>query len=217
MTVLLALFAIAALLSLFFCLRTIRRLRQRHLLRAGGACVSCLLFAFVAGMAFVVIFSYLGYERLVAEERVASIAFERLRSDEYRARLMVAGQADRFFDLQGDEWQIDARLVTWKPPATILGLDPIYRLDRISGRYAEIERERTAARTVHSLAAEQPVDVWRIARARPLLLPGVDAHYGSATFVPMVDGARFDISLSRDALIARPANEIAEMAIGNWE
>lgn len=217
MAVLLVAFAIATFLALFFCLRTFRCLRHRRLLRAGGSGVSCLLFAFVAGMTFVVIFSYYGYERLVAEKRIASIVFERLQADEYRARLMVAGQEDRLFELRGDEWQIDARLVTWKPPATILGLDPIYRLDRLSGRYSAIEQERNASRTVHSLSSAQPLDVWSIARRQPLFFPGVDAQYGSAAFVPMAHGARFDISLSRDALIARPANEIAERATGNWE
>jgi hypothetical protein len=33
----------------------------------------------------------------------------------------------------------------------------------------------------------------------------------------MADGARYDVSLSRDALIARPANDIARQALGNWK
>ncbi len=31
------------------------------------------------------------------------------------------------------------------------------------------------------------------------------------------DGARFDVSLSRDALIARPINDAAREAVGRWE
>ena len=48
---------------------------------------------------------------------------------------------DRMFEILGDEWQMDARVVTWKPPMTMLGLDPIFQLDRLSGRYAEVEEE----------------------------------------------------------------------------
>ena len=48
-------------------------------------------------------------------------------------------QMDRFLTLRGDEWQMDARVVNWKPPATLLGLDPIYQLDRLSGRYSDID------------------------------------------------------------------------------
>jgi len=100
---------------------------------------------------------------------------------------------------------------------TILGLDPIYQLDRLSGRYAEIDRERSEARTVHSLAGDSAADVWKLARRFPMLMPGVDAHYGTATYVPMSDGARFEVTLSRDALIARPANEAARAAVGAWQ
>jgi hypothetical protein len=60
------------------------------------------------------------------------------------------------------------------------------------------------------------MDVWYIARRFPALAPGIDAYYGSATYVPMADGARFEVSLSRNALIARPANAAARTAVGVW-
>ena len=47
-------------------------------------------------------------------------------------------------------------------------------------------------------------------------MPGVDAYYGTATYVPMADGARFEVSLTRDALIARPVNNAARDAVGDW-
>ena len=53
-------------------------------------------------------------------------------------------------------------------------------------------------------------------RRFPILAPGVDAFYGTATYVPMADGARYEVSLSRDALIARPANDRARDAVGGW-
>ena len=81
---------------------------------------------------------------------------------------------------------------------------------------SDIERERSESRSVHSLAPQNPVDLWRAARRFPLLTPGVDAYYGTATYVPMADGARFEVSLSRDALIARPANDRARAAVGEW-
>ena len=126
------------------------------------------------------------------------------------------GKTDRLFELKGDEWQMDARVITWKPPATLLGLNPIYQLDRLSGRYADLDDEINAERTVYSLSDEVPLDVWYVAREYPKLTPGVDAHYGTATYLPMADGARFAVTLTRTALIARPLNEAAEIAVGNW-
>ena len=160
--------------------------------------------------------SYLGYDRLTAEEHVADIQFTRSAADEYTARLMLDGRLDKLVTLRGDEWQLDARIVTWKPPATILGLSPVYQLERLSGRYSDIERERSAPRSVHGLAEERPLDLWSLARRFPEYALGIDAYYGTATYLPMADGARFRITLSRDALIARPANEPARDAVGNW-
>ena len=160
--------------------------------------------------------SYLGYERLTAEQLVGVIEFTQSAPEAYEARLMIDGKIDRLMTLRGDEWQLDARVVTWKPPATILGLDPVYQLERLSGRYSDIERERSQQRTVFSLAEERPLDLWSLARNFPKLTPGVDAFYGTATYLPMADGARFRVTLSRDALIARPINDPARKAVGDW-
>ena len=158
------------------------------------------------------LFSYYSYDRLTTERVISTIEFRTVAPDTYRARLMVPGELDQLFELQGDEWQMDARIVNWTPPATILGLEPIYRLERLSGRYSEIEREKNEPRTVHALTESQKIDVWAVARRFPVLMPGVDAYYGTATYVPMADGARFEVSLTRDAIIARPINEKAREA-----
>ena len=216
MSLLLAATAVFTLLALLFFARMIRCTRHGRLLRAGGSGISCLVSTALAATAFLLTFSYFSYERLTAEQKISSIEFRAIGPDAYSARLMIRNEPDQLFELRGDEWQIDARLINWKPPITILGLDPIYRLERLSGRYSAIDRERSEARTVHELSTDNPADLWRLARRFPFLLPGVDAYYGTATYVPMRDGARFDISLSRDALIARPANTAAEQALGNW-
>jgi hypothetical protein len=160
--------------------------------------------------------SYLGYERLTAEQLVGVIEFSQSAPEEYTARLMIDGQLDRLLTLRGDEWQLDARVVTWQPPATILGLEPVYQLERLSGRYSSIDREQTEQRTVHGLAEERPLDLWSMVRKFPRLTPGIDAFYGTATYLPMADGARFRVTLSRDALISRPINDQARKAVGDW-
>jgi hypothetical protein len=207
---------VAAFLAFFFLFRTMNGVRRRRLVRASGSSIGCLVSAALAGAGAMLLLSYFSYGRLIEEQLVSRIEFRRISPQEFQARLMIAGADDRFFILRGNEWQMDAKIVTWKPPMTVLGLDPIYQLDRLSGRYAEIDREQNEARTVHSLVTNTPVDVWKFARRFPVLMPGVDAHYGTATYVPMADGARFDVSLSRDALIARPANDQARNAVGNW-
>jgi hypothetical protein len=217
MTILIATSLVFAFFAIYFLFRMIHCIRHRRVIRAGGSCVSGLVMAAVSGMGAMLLLSYLSYERLIEEQLVSRIEFKQTSPEEFEARIMVPGKSDQFYTLRGDEWQMDAKIVTWKPPMTVLGLDPIYQLDRLSGRYGEIGRERSEARTVHSLTRESTTDVWKIAHRFPLLMPGVDAHYGTATYVPMVDGARFEVTLSRDALIARPDNDRARDAIRSWD
>lgn len=217
MNALLAITAVFTLIAVAFVLTTLRHLFRGRMLRASGSFAGGVAFA-AAGFAGMALLSSLqSYEQLTDEVVVAEIEFSEQAPDEYTARLMIDGRLDQFLPMQGDEWQIDARVVTWKPPATILGLDPLYRLERLSGRYSDVERERSEPRTVHSLAEDRALDIWNLARQHPALTPGIDAYYGTATYVPMADGARYEVSLSRDALIARPLNDAARAAVGNWQ
>jgi len=216
MTVLIATSAIFTIFALLFLRATVRHSRRGRPLRAGGSAAFCAATAALATAGVLLSISYFGYERLTAEQLVGVIEFSRSAPEEYTARLMIDGKIDRLLTLRGDEWQLDARVVTWKPPATILGLEPVYQLERLSGRYSTVERERSEPRSVHALAEERPLDLWSLARNFPKLTPGIDAYYGTATYLPMADGARFRVTLSRDALIARPLNDSAREAVGNW-
>ena len=207
---------IFSVLAIIFLIRIFSCTRRGRILRAGGSGISCIACVAVAGVTLLTAFSYYSYGRLTSEQVISSVQFRQTAADEYEARLMIRGEHDRFFSLRGNEWQLDARLISWKPPVTILGLDPIYRLERLSGRFSDIERERAEVRTVYALAPHSYLDIWAVARQFPLLTPGVDAQYGSATYVPMSDGARFEVSLSRDALKARPVNDAAVKAVGSW-
>ena len=213
------LIAISLILSLFALLllgRSLGHTRRGRLLRAGGSFAGGITSAGLGGAGILFILSYVSYERLTDEKLVGVIEFAQTAPEEYTARLMIDGERDRLLTLSGDEWQLDARILTWQPPATILGLDPVYQLERLSGRYSEIDREINDTRTVHDLSDQKLVDLWTVARRFPLLMPGVDAYYGTATYVPMADAARFRVTLSRDALIARPVNDPARKAVGNW-
>lgn len=216
MDALIALTAACALLAVFFVLAMFRQLRRRRVLRATGSFAGGVATASIGGAGFILLSSIYSYGQLTDEQVVGQIQFSAAAPGEYTARLMIDGKIDRLLPLAGDEWQIDARIVTWEPPMTILGLEPIYQLERLSGRYSDVGREVSELRTVHSLAGENPLDVWNVARRFPVLMPGVDAYYGTATYLPMADGARFEISLSRDALVARPVNEAARKSVGDW-
>ena len=203
-------------IALYFVFSMTHHARRRRPVRATRSLVGGVASGAMGSASILLAFSYYGYGRLVDEQLVSRIEFSQSAASEYTARVMVDGQIDRLLLLRGDEWQMDARVINWKPPATLLGLDPIYQLDRLSGRYSNIDDEMSEERTVHALSEEMTLDVWRVARRFPILMPGVDAYYGTATYLPMADGARFEVTLSRTALLARPVNDAARDAVGDW-
>lgn len=216
MNTLLAITTICTLIAVFFIFGMFRHLRRGRMVRAGGSFAGGVATASVGGAGMILLGSIYSYGQLTAEQTVGLIEFRENAPGEYAARLMIEGESDRLLTLKGDEWQIDARVVSWKPPVSMLGLEPIYQLERLSGRYSDVQREVSEPRTVHALAEVGALDIWKIARRFPILMPGVDAYYGTATYVPMADGARFEVNLSRDALIARPMNDAARKAVGEW-
>ena len=144
-----------------------------------------------------------------------------------RLLLREFNRCDEFFDggfavvftveMRGDQWQLDARIVKWQGYLSTFGLKPAYRLERLSGRYYDIEQETTAKRTAHAVHDSlYGVDVWKIFHSNPEWVPVVDAAYGSATYLPMKDGALFEISLSNTGLLARPINDAARDAVAEF-
>lgn len=156
------------------------------------------------------------YQRLSHEMPVASLRFEQLGPQHYRAYLARPGQSAEIYDLHGDEWQVDARVLKWHGAANLLGLDSGYQLERLSGRYRDLQQEQTAQRTVYALYKGRGLDIWALARKHPDWLPWVDAVYGSATYLPMAHGARFAVSMGQSGLIARPMNDAAQAAVESW-
>jgi hypothetical protein len=217
MNLLLAASGAFALITLYFVFSMFRHARRRRPVRAtrslaGGAVSAC-----AGGASTMLAFSYFGYFQLVDEQVIGQIKFSESAPEQYVARLMLENEErDRMFEILGDEWQMDARVVTWKPPMTLLGLDPIFQLDRLSGRYSEVEEELSKHRSAHALSEPVTLDVWQFARKYPKLMPGVDAHYGTATYLPMAHGAVFEVTMTRTGLVARPVNDAAREAVGEW-
>lgn len=170
------------------------------------------------------------YSRLTYERPVATIRTEQLGSQYFEATITqpAAGEnaqpVERSYPLHGDEWRLEAQVLRWKPWANVLGLDTQYRLDRLSGRYQTIEQERTAVRSVHAVEGGAPevdlpwsLSAWDTARKYRRWVDAVDTLYGGGAFMPMADGAEYEVWITQSGLIARPTNAAARTASsGGW-
>ena len=204
-----------AILGVILFILGIQRLWRRKVLTGSlEGLVGLLLLAIAALMAAISINLYT-YDRLTHESTIAEVSFHEIGPQHFGAAVLLKKNT-KILDLRGDEWQIDARVLKWRGMAVLIGFDTLYRLDRLSGRYREITQERTGLHTVYSLSEEQGLDLWMIGRRYAHWIPWVDAVYGSATYMPMVDGASYTVSVSSTGLLARPSNDIARKAVGEW-
>jgi hypothetical protein len=209
--------ALIALLGLVLLSSGLKRLIRRRLVSgttrglAGLALLASVLLAVLAGL------NLYTYSRFTHETPVAEIEIRALAPQRYRVTFFPAESGPpQVFDIYGDEWQVDARILKWRGLGVWLGFETVYRLERLSGRYRDLAQERAEPRTVYLLSPDPGVDVWDLARRFSGWLPLVDAVYGSSTYLPLADGARFRVSVSTTGLLARPANEPAAAAIGRW-
>lgn len=190
----------------------------------GGAAIFAAAVAALAGM------NIQTYGRLTYERPVATLQLKQLGPQYFEATVVQPAMGESqpattaVYPLHGDEWRVEAQVLKWKPWANVLGLDSQYRLDRLSGRYQSIEQEINATRSVHSLRPVEDngplpwrVDVWDAARKYRKWVDPVDTLYGGAAYMPMAEGARYEVWLTQSGLIARPANEQARNAsAGGW-
>jgi len=166
--------------------------------------------------------NFYSYKQLLEETSVATVSFQRLNQQSYRATVAESSGREQTFDIKGDLWQMDARFMKWSGMLAGMGFKPGYKLDRIQGRYLSLEQERAGPRTVYSLAdPEIGFDLWgyvnsNSANTGSSWIPWLDAKYGSATFLPMADGGIFSVTVANSGLVARAVNKRAEAAVGAW-
>lgn len=211
-----ALIALPGLIALLLLIYAVRNVRRGRLL--GGMVHGLLaLFVVLIGVAGLVLASSLrDYQRLVSEERVGVLKLKRVAYHLFDGVFTNASGENTDFVLRGDEWQVDAKVLKWPGLAVLAGFSTGYRLDRISGRYVNIDDERKLPRTVYAFYPQEELDLWDFIDRHREWIPWVDAFYGSATFLPMADGAEYEINITSSGLMARPLNDTARTAVSGW-
>jgi hypothetical protein len=211
-----------SLLVVVLCAITYRKIKQRRLLGSTFYGLQTLLVLTLLISVFLVFSNLHTYQRLTYEENIVEVAIKRVSTQKFQLQLIYAESAVRsdvnqIYVLSGDEWQLDTRIIKWKGWANLLGMDSYYRLDRLSGRYAEVDQTNSMSQTAYRLFdAENGVSIWDLKRLLKSKLPFLDAYYGQSVFLPMKHGARFKVSISQSGLLVRPGNEIARQALEDW-
>jgi hypothetical protein len=196
---------------------TVKKIRQRKILMS-CICGFQVLFILSLFVIALLLFSNLNtYSRLSTEKNVADVVVRYVTGKQYELELISdSGQSKRFL-INGDEWQIDVRIIKWKSWANLLGLDSYYQLDRLSGRYKDIDQANVTKSIAHKISNEQAgVSIWQLRHLAGGRLAVLDAYFGQSVFMPMQHLARYKLSVTQAGLIARPSNKIASQALETW-
>jgi hypothetical protein len=157
------------------------------------------------------------YQPLPQDKPLVTVSFQALGPQSYQVSLRE-GANERLVNLEGDLWQLDARLLQWKGLAGLIGLQPGYRLEKLTGRFLAIEQQDMAQHTAASLApSPYGIDLWRWLRVGQHDLFMLDAQARRVTYLPMADQAVYSVSLTPTGLLAQPLNQVATQELKDWQ
>jgi len=144
-----------------------------------------------------------GYHALTKEELAATVIITPISNQNFKAQFIFPDGSKQTFTLVGDQLYIDAHILKWKPIANIFGLHTSYELDRVSGRYSDLNDERNKVHTHYSLSQNKFFDMFDLRQKFELLSPLLDAEYGSASFINSNSSIEFKVMVSTTGLLIR--------------
>jgi hypothetical protein len=208
-----------AVLSLILMAVAIAAFRDRHWMSSLGSTGTGLLCLSLAALAGTLGVSTQGYRALTQEVVAAVITTVPSGPQAFQAYVEFPDGRSETFPVSGDQLLVDAHILKWHPLANVVGVHTHYELDRLTGRYADLEDERSRSRTVHSLKEEKPMDLdlFHLARRYTLLAFLVDTEYGSATYISVERPARFEIRVSTSGLLVREVGMPGELPSADEE
>lgn len=175
-----------------------------------------LAFLGLAALIGLVAYDLLSYAPLPEGKPLVTLSFK-AEGPRYRVNLLEGGR-ERSVTLEGDLWQLDARLLQWKGLAALIGLQPGYRLEKLTGRFLSIEQQNLAQYGRVELAhSRYGVDLWRWLRVSQHDLLMFDPQARRVNYLPIADEAVYTVSLTPTGLLAQPMNQAAKQALQNWQ
>lgn len=197
----------AALFALVFLVLSFVALRRRRLLRLSGHLLTAFFFLSIAALFGTISVAVQGYRALTHEEVAAVITTEPVGPQQFRAKFRFADGREATYSLAGDALYVDGHVLKWKPIANYFGLHTAYDLERVGGRYNQLEDEQARPRTVLRLSPDRSMDMFKLRQRYALLAPLLDTEYGSATFVPADRKARYELRVSTSGFLMRKHEE----------
>jgi len=162
-------------------------------------------------------FAMQGYQQLTEETLIAELQFEKLGENRYLAKLYLphhCGAID--YPISGNQWRLDVEFTKVKYWATLIGIDSLYRLDRLQGRFRSIKDENQYESAAYDLhAVDTTLEVTR-GYARKIFNVMYDTDYGSSNYAEIDIDKRYLVYKTPTGLLTRrePVDDALVSAVG---
>lgn len=158
-------------------------------------------------IAFFVLANVYTYKRFTNEKPIAQLSFTPIQAQAFNASIRLGDECEgKEYRLYGDEWRIDAQFLKWKSWATLFGVDAMYRIDRLSGRYLNIEDENAKLHIAHDLQPPSTLNLNKLAERYDNNFPPVDTVYGSSAYEKMKPDILFTVYRTQTGILIREEN-----------
>lgn len=199
-----------ALIGLFFLALTVFSTKRKMFFAMGGNFLATLLMLSLSALFGTLSISIQGYQALTREDLAATVIITPTGKRQFTATFIMPDKSEKVFSIAGDQLNIDAHILKWKPIASIFGLHTSFELDRVSGRYASLEDETTKVHTRYSLSDNKFVNIFDLRQKYVLLSPLLDAEYGSASFINSNSAEEFRVMISTTGLLIRKTKKTSK-------
>jgi hypothetical protein len=144
------------------------------------------------------------FHRLTDEAPVAELTFVEIGPEHYQATIHYGDfcEAEQYI-LYGNQWRLDARFLKWRSWANLFGLDAMYRIERLGGRYRGVSDENSRQRSAYKLYKAPHIDLASVLQDYNGIFSPVDTLYGSSVYEDMNEDFRYRVYRSQSGLLVR--------------
>ncbi len=195
---------ITGLFALYYLILLLVKLKELSIFEVSKKSFGLVFFGLVTSFFAFILIGTIGYQRLTEEQLIANVKINSYQPQSFQARIIFTDGQQQVFSLKGDELLIDAYVLKWKSWANLLGFHTSYRLERVSGRYKDIEQEKNNLKSVYSINSEagKGIAEWRKSY-KPLSFL-LDVEHGSASFVNAENEMEYQLMITTSGLLIRP-------------
>lgn len=138
------------------------------------------------------------YTSLTQEQLIATLKFD--KESQSKSQIFIAhlydsqGETIGDYKLFGDQWQMDAGFIKMEYWANVFGVDSKYTLDRLEGRYKNIDDQNSKKHQSYQLEDHSLIDTMSFF---------VDTTYGSSVYTDIKLNTKYSVYKTQTGLMVR--------------